>query len=147
MAIKINSMGEKPRHANVPPGTPPGRAVSISNLIPYPKGHVQPESQRETVRRFKSIKSFLVNMHDEEATGEILTAFRHYWPSIKGMTMREAWLRIVYMEAIAGQPWASMFIADRSEGKVGEGGLANDKGTILNSIEQMLDNPITEEAE
>jgi hypothetical protein len=50
------------------------------------------------------------------------------------------------MEAISGQPWASEFIANRTEGKVVEGGITNDKGTILQALEQQLEHPIQEAA-
>jgi hypothetical protein len=145
MAVKINPT---PQNKRVIAGYN-GQGV----LYPLGKGestqtrYANAPNNIEALRKHRSIKNFLVELHDEECSGEILTAFRHYFPKIKRMTMREAWLRIVYMEAIAAHPWASMFIADRSEGKVGEGGIANDKGTILAAVEQMLENPITEETE
>jgi hypothetical protein len=146
MAIKIVSTTEKTPGAAVKvmlsgPGT------AYPNLRPMKPGQVPLPQVYEGLRKHRSIKSFLNELHDEECSGEVLTAFRHYFPKLRKMTMREAWLRVVYMEAIAAQPWASMFVADRSEGKVGEGGMANDKGTILGAIEKMLDNPITEEME
>jgi hypothetical protein len=138
MAIKMAPVTEKPAGYN----------TSWDNLRPMKPGEC-PRTVYDLppLKKHTSIKSFLSEMHDEECSGEVLTAFRHYFPKIKRMTMREAWLRIVYMEAIAAHPWASMFIADRSEGKVGEGGIANDKGTILAAVEQMLNNPIQEETE
>jgi hypothetical protein len=146
MAIKIvstteNLPGNGVRKMLSGPGT------AYPNLRPKQPGQQLLPCVYDGLRKHRSIKNFLLELHDEECSGEILTAFRHYFPKLRKMTMREAWLRVVYMEAIAAAPWASMFIADRSEGKVGEGGIANDKGTILSSIEQMLNNPVTEEIE
>lgn len=92
----------------------------------------------------RSIKNVLDGIHDEPAPAELLTAFRKYWPGIRQMSMKEAWLRTVYMEAVAGQPWASFFVADRTEGKIGEGGLSNGKGKILEAIDTMMDQPVSE---
>jgi hypothetical protein len=112
-------------------------------LQPLKKGQQPPQANNPGSKKFRSIKAFLNELHDEEATPELISVFRQYWPHMKNMTMREAWLRVVYLEAIAGQPWASLFVADRTEGKVGEGGISSDKGTILKSIENMMENPIT----
>lgn len=93
-----------------------------------------------------SIKSLLNKIHNEPAPVIILTAFRTYWPDIQSMTMKEAWLRIVYMEAIAGQPWASSFLAYRSEGNMDSSGLEANKGAILAAITSEMDNPVNEES-
>ena len=99
----------------------------------------KPYKNSEPPKRYNSIKAFFNDLHDQEATGELLTAFRRYWPDMRRMTMREAWLRVVYLEAIAGEPWASNFIADRTEGRITEGGSANDKGSILRAIEEEME--------
>lgn len=96
--------------------------------------------------RNADIRHILKRISNERAPDVLLTAFKLYWPGIQFMTMREAWLRVVYMEAIQGQAWASYFIADRMEGKVAEsGGLSNSKGAILDAIDKEMQNPVTEE--
>jgi len=94
--------------------------------------------------RTANIKSIIRSIHNEVCPEALLTAFRLYWPHLKIITMREAWIRVVYMEAIQGQPWASYFIADRDEGKVSEVGMPNNKGTILEALEKEMENPVTE---
>ena len=94
--------------------------------------------------RTANIKSIIREIHTEICPEALLTAFRLYWPHLKVITMREAWIRVVYMEAIQGQPWASYFIADRDEGKVSEIGMPNNKGTILEALDKEMENPVTE---
>jgi hypothetical protein len=95
-------------------------------------------------KRTANIKSIIRDIHNEICPEQLLTAFRLYWPHLKVITMREAWIRVVYMEAIQGQPWASYFIADRDEGKVSEVGMPNNRGSILEAFDQEMKNPVTE---
>jgi hypothetical protein len=89
-----------------------------------------------------TIKQILNRVHNEDAPPAVVTAFQKYWPGIKRMTMKEAWLRIVYMEAIGGAPWATQFIANRTEGLVGTGYGEDNKGSILAAINKELQHPV-----
>jgi nitric oxide synthase oxygenase domain/subunit len=101
------------------------------------------KDQREINARGRNIRTMLRKIHDEECPGSLLTAFRVYWPRMRAMTMKEAWLRVVYMEAIAGHPWASYFIADHDEGRVADQGHGGEnQGIILEAIEKMMENPV-----
>lgn len=120
-------------------------AYGLTPAVPGQK--LRLEYPQNPIKNYYTIKDILNRIHDEDAPAELLTAFRLYWPHMKKMTMKEAWLRVVYMEAIGGQPWASMFIAERSEGKVSEGGLANSKGAILNAVDELMKNPVPTEGE
>ena len=91
---------------------------------------------------YYSIRKFLNTISDDICPDELIRAFRMYWPSIKKLTMKEAWLRSVYIQAISGNMSATYFIADRMEGKVPEGNTDNGKGTILEAIDKL-----TEEAD
>jgi hypothetical protein len=95
-------------------------------------------------RREKSIRTLIRKLHDEICPPELITAFRVYWPNLNPrMTMKEAWLRVVYMEAIGGKPWASYFIAERDEGRVQESGHGGEgKGMILEAISGMMQDPV-----
>jgi hypothetical protein len=101
----------------------------------------QPGKQRT------SIRAILTKIHDDYAPDVLLTVFKQYWPNLKKITMKEAWLRIVYLEAIQGSPWATTFIANRTEGAVETGGLLEDKGTILSAIDRELQNPVPTDCE
>jgi hypothetical protein len=89
-----------------------------------------------------TIKQTLNRIHKELAPPMVVKAFQKYWPGIKKMTMKEAWLRIVYMEAIGGAPWATTFIANRTEGLVDANTGADNRGSILEAIQVDMDNPV-----
>jgi hypothetical protein len=95
----------------------------------------------------KSIRSLLNKIHQEYCPQVLLTVFKQYWPDITKITMKEAWLRIVFLEALSGQPWATQFIANRTEGAVETSGLAEDRGTILSAIDKDVNNPVPTECE
>lgn len=63
----------------------------------------------------------------------------------KNNNMRFGMLLRVYYDAIRGDKDARNFIAERTEGKVGERGLAEGKGEIMEAIDKMLDTPLLEE--
>jgi hypothetical protein len=94
--------------------------------------------------RAHSIRTIIRKLHSEVCPPLLITAFRVYWPNLDmRMTMKEAWLRVVYMEAISGKPWASYFMAERDEGRVPESGHGgDDKGLILEAIHGMLKDPV-----
>lgn len=89
-----------------------------------------------------TIKQILNKVHNELAPPMVVKAFQKYWPGIKKMTMKEAWLRIVYMEAIGGAPWATTFIANRTEGLVDANTGTDNRGSILEAIQTDMDNPV-----
>ena len=69
-----------------------------------------------------SIADILRKIGDEEIpselSGQVRTLFRSIdSEGLKEMKMTEGLLRLVYMYAIRGKPWAVQFIADRTEGK------------------------------
>jgi hypothetical protein len=59
--------------------------------------------------------------------------------------MRFGMLLRTYYDAIRGDKDARQFIAERTEGKVGERGLAEGKGEILDAIDKMLEQPQLED--
>lgn len=89
-----------------------------------------------------TIKQTLNRIHKELAPPMVIKAFQKYWPGIKKMTMKEAWLRIVYMEAIGGAPWATTFIANRTEGLVDANTGTDNRGSILEAIQIDMNNPV-----
>lgn len=96
-------------------------------------------------RKVRSIKQTLNMLHSEPAPEIILQTFKKYWPQIKTMTMKEAWLRVIYLEALSGQPWASNFIAYRTEGSVDNHADTDNKGAILAAIDEELKKPVYED--
>jgi len=94
-------------------------------------------------KRGHNIRTIIRKIHDENCPQILITAFKCYWPGIVKMTMKEAWLRIIYMEAIAGKPWASFFLAERDEGRIAEAGHSGEnKGMILEALDKMMENPV-----
>jgi hypothetical protein len=110
----------------------------LKGLIPIRKGD-KPRGTGHKLSEYYTIRKMLNNIADEVCPPEMLTVFRTYWPKICIMTMKEAWLRTVYVAAIGGNESAWYFIADRTEGKVREGSLENGKGLILETIDKLVD--------
>lgn len=96
-------------------------------------------------RKTNSIKQTLNMLHSEPAPAVIMQTFQKYWPHIKSMTMKEAWMRVIYLEALSGQPWATNFIAYRTEGPVDSKADTDNKGSILAAIEEELRKPVYED--
>jgi hypothetical protein len=161
-AVKIKNLPEKPE---IPP--PPGvskfskahamsQAVVLSqydratNIFTNGPAHgftsntyfAGDDPRKARGEKPSTIKQVLNKVHREDAPPAVVTAFQKYWPGIKRMTMKEAWLRIVYMEAIGGAPWATQFIANRTEGLVGTGSGEDNKGSILAAINKELQHPV-----
>ena len=72
-----------------------------------------------------SIADILRRVGEEEIPAELRGQVRTLFSSIdtdglNEMKMLEGLLRLVYMYAIRGKPWAVQFIADRMEGKARE---------------------------
>jgi len=142
-AIKIT-----PITSNSGKGLPRNREEAVARgLSPAWKGEVLNPRGANNSRAHFTIRDYLNKISDEDCPGELLTVYRKFWPTVVSMTMKEAWLRITYMEAIGGNPSAWYFIADRLEGKVTETGIGNNKGLILSAIDQMIENPVTEDQE
>jgi len=86
----------------------------------------------------KSIGKMLLELGDEVCPPELMTYYRKTFPCVGNLTMREAWLRVIYMEALSGQSWASYFIAERTEGRVTEGVKDDSKGLLLDAIDELV---------
>ena len=69
-----------------------------------------------------SIADILRKIGEEEIPAELSSQVQSLFGSLdsnelKDMKMTEGLLRLVFMYAIRGKPWAVQFIADRTEGK------------------------------
>lgn len=71
---------------------------------------------------------------------EMYEYFRNTFPNVPfKITFKEAWLRIVFMEALAGRDWACNFIADRLEGRVKDQNSTEEgKALLLSAIDRMV---------
>lgn len=85
------------------------------------------------------IPDILRKLGEEDAPQCVSDELRKTFRRIGTINMREAYLRVVYLEAIAGEEWAARFIAERTEGKVKDGVGIDNKGAILDAIDKMIE--------
>lgn len=97
----------------------------------------------------KCIPEILRRIGDDPIPEVFVEQLRIINPKIKiepkNNNMRFGMLLRTYYDAIRGDKDARGFIAERTEGKVGERGLVEGKGEIMEAIDKLLDTPLLEE--
>ena len=155
-AVKIKNLSKPVKKDDTRPkqlpfknvSEPPTPGTSIQDKINRDYSYKNPvEFNVDDIknRKAKSIKQMINQLHAEPAPQVIMQTFQRYWPHIKHMTMKEAWLRVIYLEALSGQPWATNFIAYRTEGNVDNKADTDNKGSILAAIDEALRKPVYDE--
>ena len=91
----------------------------VENLIPFKKGKSGNPAGRP--KGIKMIPELLRDIGDRPVSAWTLASLhRKYGPDHNPKTMREAVLMAAYADAMAGEPLARQFIAERTEGKVAQ---------------------------
>jgi len=143
MASKLKKpVVQPPKHTKPLPHLSPAQEKHIrEKLLPsakqFKKGEIHNPAGRPPKAFF--IPDILKKIGEEWCPIVIAGELRKTFPMIGTISTREAWLRVVYLEAIGGEEWASKFIADRTEGKIREASPSDNKGAILDGIDKLLE--------